>query len=344
MFIDVRKYNNKDMKKKIIIGTVIIASLVVIGYMLYPKHSEEVPVNIISADRKIPVQDAKMFLNGFPFQSVNEDPRKYFSKEIVNLYTVRFFKFIQTQIEFTNREEHLKAVKAYLYSVLDPQKAEEMFALYEKFMDYESGIHEKAKSWGEPKTANELLRYLQLVQDYRREIFGVEVADEMWGAEVKAREYTIRKNIVTADPNLYGAEKEKRIAALKEDMWGADAGLIEDPPETDPEKYASYQEKQAIYQRDLQELPEARRMQKIKEFREEYFSPDQVARLEAVDEQLAAERKKEADYYAQERAIMNNTALDDDKKTEAIRGLQDNTFGDEADAFRRRLNIDRNIR
>jgi len=60
--------------------------------MLYPKHSEEVPVNIISADRKIPVQDAKMFLNGFPFQSVNEDPREYFSKEIVKFIYGKVFQ------------------------------------------------------------------------------------------------------------------------------------------------------------------------------------------------------------------------------------------------------------
>ncbi|MFA5321857.1 MAG: lipase secretion chaperone [Smithella sp.] len=332
------------MKKKIIIAALIILTVGIIGYRLYPKHSGNMPVDIIGSDQKIKIQDIKMFLKDFPSQSVNEDPREYFSRDIVNLYTVRFFKFIQTQIEFTSREEHLKAVKAYLHSILDPQKAEEMFALYEKFMDYEIGLHEKAKSWGEPKNAADFLRLLQTVQDYRRDVFGVELADAMWGAEVKAREYTIRKSIITADHDLYGAEKEKRIAALKEDMWGADADLIEDPPETDPEKYASYQEKQAIYQRDLHEMPEARRMQKIKEFREEYFSPDQVARLEAVDEQLADERKKESDYYAQEKAIMINPGIADDKKAEAIRELQDRAFGEEADAFRRRLKIDRNIR
>jgi len=50
-----------------------------------------------------------------------------------------------------------------------------------------------------------------------------------------------------------------------------DAALIEDPPQSDPEKFASYQEKQELYQRDLQELPDAERVEKIKEFRESYF-------------------------------------------------------------------------
>jgi lipase chaperone LimK len=219
-----------------------------------------------------------------------------------------------------------------------------MYALYEKFMDYEIGIHEKAKSWGEPKTADELLRYLRTVQDYRREIFGVEFADAMWGAEVMAAEYTIRKNKIKLDQTLYGAEKEKRINELKEDMLGADSASLEETPQSDPEKFASYQEKQAIYQRDLQELPADQRLEKIKEFRKEYFSPDQIFRLEKVDAELEADNKKEADYYAQEKEIMNNPGIDAGKKVEAIRELQDNTFGEEAEAFRRRLNIEKNIK
>jgi len=331
-------------KKNIIITVLVILAVGMIGYIFYTKHSKDVPVNIIRSSQKIQIQDVKMFLKGFPSESASEDPREHFSKEIINLYTVRFFKFIQTEIAFTNREEHLKAVKTYLHSIFDPKKAEDMFALYEKFIAYEAGIREKAKSWGEPKTPDELLRYLQSIHNYRREVFGIEVADAMWGAEVMAHEYTIRKNIIKMDPNLYGAEKEKRINALKEDMWGADAASTDDPPQSDPEKYASYQEKQAIYQRDLQELPADQRLEKIREFRKDYFSSDQIGRLEQVDEEMAADRKKEADYYAQEKAIMINPGIADDKKAEAIRELQDNAFGDEADALRRRLNIQNNIK
>jgi len=170
------------------------------------------------------------------------------------------------------------------------------------------------------------------------------VADAMWGAEVKANEYTIRKNSIKWDPALYGAEKEKRINALKEDMWGADAGLIDEPPKEDPERYSRYQEKQALYQKDLEELPAAGRMEKLKEFRKDYFSPDQIARLEQVDEELEKEKKREADYYAREEIIRNDPGIDDDKKAEALRELQDKIFGDEADAFRRRLNIEKKMK
>lgn len=84
-------------------------------------------------------------------------------------------------------------------------------------------------------------------------------------------------------------------------------------------------------------------MDKIKEFRREYFSPEQVARLEQVDAELAAEKTKEADYDAREKAIMTNPALDDEQKAQALRTLQDNTFGEEADAFRRRQAINKGL-
>lgn len=330
--------------RKIIITAFVILAVGLIGYIIYTKQSKDVPVNIVSSSKNIPVQDAKMFLKGFPAQTVNEDPRKYFSKDIVNLYTVRFFKFIQSQIEFTTREQHLQTVKNYLYSVLDPQKADEMFALYEKFLDYEIGLRDKTKSWSQPGTNDDLLRYLQTIHNYRREIFGTEAADAMWGAEVKAREYSIRKNGIMLDKNLYGAEKEKKIGVLKDEMWGADAASIEDPPQSDPEKFASYQEKQAIYQKDLQELPADQRQEKVREFRKEYFSAEQIARLEKVDEELEADKRKETDYYAREKEIMNDSSLNDDKKAEAIKELQNNVFGDEADAFRRRQNIRNNVK
>ncbi len=329
--------------KKIIIAVLVILAVGITGYILYPKQQEDVPVNIVRSGKNIPVQDAKIFLKGFPAQSVNEDPRKYFSGDIVNLYTVRFFKFIQNQIEFTTREQHLQTVKNYLHSVLDPQKADEMFALYEIFLDYEIGIREKTKSWTQPGTTGELLKYLQNIQSYRREIFGDEIADAMWGAEVKAREYSIRKNGIMLDRNLYGAEKEQRLGALKEEMWGADAASIEDPPQTDPEKFTGYQEKQAVYQKDLSEMTAGQRSEKIKAFRQEYFSAEQIARLEKVDEELEADKRRESDYYAREKEIMNDSSLADDKKAEAVRELQDNTFGDQAEAFRRRLTINKKM-
>jgi len=314
------------------------------GYFFFSKSDEDIPVNIISKDNKITLKDMQEYFKSNQFMSGDEHPNQYFVQSIANPNTVKFFKYLQMQIKANNLEEHLKAVEKYLQSVMEPAKAAEMFALYKKFCDYEIEMTKNMQKLSHPKNADELIRYLQEIHQYRREIFGAEIADAMWGIEVKGQEYNIRKGSILHNGSLYGIEKEKQLSALKDEMWGTGPESVEEPPQTDPEKFSRYQEKQLIYQRDLNELPDTDRREKIKEFRKEYFSSEQITRLEQVDQEMENNKKNESDYYAQEKDIMNNPSLDNEKKAEMIRDLQNQTFGEEAEAFRRRLNIQRNIK
>ena len=333
--------------KKLFIGSCIaLLTLiaVVAGYFILSEENEDTPVNIISKDDKITFKDMKEYFSKNQFMSGTEDPNKYFSTAIANPNTVKYFKYLQMHIKASNLEDHLKEVDKYLHSIMEPTKADEMFSLYKKFCNYEIALAAKIQKWPHPKTADELIRYLQDIHEYRRGTFGAEIADAMWGIEVKGQEYNIRKGAIVHDANLYGIEKEKKLSLLNDEMWGTGPENIEGPPQTDPEKYTGYQEKQAIYQKDLQELPTEQRLEKIKEFRKEYFSPDQIARLERVDTELETDRKKESDYYVQEKEIMNDPSIAADQKAEAIRELQNSTFGEEAEAFRRRLNIEKSTK
>ena len=69
-----------------------------------------------------------------------------------------------------------------------------------------------------------------------------------------------------------------------------------------------------------------------------------MRRLEDVDRVEANEKKNEQDYFAQENEIKNNTNLDADGKAQKIRELQDQMFGSEAEAFRRRLSIENELK
>ena len=336
--------NNHMRNRKIIISLCIAGALFAAfsGYWFFAKQRQAVSINIISKDSKITLKDMKEYFSNNQFMSGTEDPNKYFSQTIANPNTVKFFKYLQMNIKAGNLDDHLKEVEKYLHSIMEQAKADEMFTLYKKFCNYEIELADKVQKWPHPRNPDELIRYLKDIHEYRRETFGSEIADAMWGIEVKGQEYNIRKGAIVHDANLYGIEKEKKLSLLKDEMWGTDPENAEEPPKTDPEKYTSYQEKQAIYQKDLQELPAEQRLEKIKEFRKEYFAPDQLARLEQVDAELEADRKREADYYSQEKAIMNNPGMTDAQKEEALRELQDNTFGDQAEAFRRRMNIQKN--
>ena len=335
-----------NKKRLIIIAGVVIAMVtaMAVGYFFFSKSDEDIPVNIISKDNKITLKDMQEYFKSNQFMSGDEHPNQYFVQSIANPNTVKFFKYLQMQIKANNLEEHLKAVEKYLQSVMEPAKAAEMFALYKKFCDYEIEMTKNMQKLSHPKNADELIRYLQEIHQYRREIFGAEIADAMWGIEVKGQEYNIRKGSILHNGSLYGIEKEKQLSALKDEMWGTGPESVEEPPQTDPEKFSRFQEKQLTYQRDLNELPDTDRREKIKEFRKEYFSSEQITRLEQVDQEMENNKKNESDYYAQEKDIMNNPSLDNEKKAEMIRDLQNQTFGEEAEAFRRRLNIQRNIK
>lgn len=323
-------------------GAVAALCLALIGYhFLSSDKDTDMPVNSIIKDRDITFKDMNTYFKGNQFNSGDEDPEKYFSETVINTDTIKYFKFLQREIEAETLEDHLKAVDMYLHSIMEKEKADEMFALYRKFCMYEVDLAEMVREWPPPEDADDMIRYLKEIQEYRRDIFGVETADAIWGIEVKGQEYRIRKGSIVHDPNLYGAEKDSLISDLKAQMWGTGPDTIEDPPQEDYEKYEKYQENKALYKRDLDELSEDQRKEMIAEFRNSVFTPEQIARLEMVDDELEQEKTKEDEYYSREYSIRMDQSMSIDEQEAAIRELQDQIFGDDAESFRRIQNIEK---
>jgi len=153
---------------------------------------------------------------------------------------------------------------------------------------------------------------------------------------VMLQEYPIRRGVIIGNQELYGAEKEKKLNDLKKDMWGDEADTVDN----DTEPLDRYNEKLKIYQRDMAEMTsDEQRQAKTRQFREEIFTPEQLQRLDDVDRVAADEKKNEQDYLARENEIKNNNNLNVDEKAQKISDLQDQMFGSEAEAFRRRQRI-----
>lgn len=319
------------MKNKKMLVTLLSLMLLVLAYLIHTRNdSGDLGSDIIGDNVKISAQDIHLNLKGIKFD--NDAISKHFSGSIVTPFTVKFFKFLQRQFRDMDYEAHLRAVEEYLHRTMDTARAAEMFELYKRFLAYEKGLAETARSWPMPTTSKEAIEYLRNVQKYRRDFFGNDVADILFGAQVKHQEYSIRKQNIIADKNLYGKDKEKLISKLRQDMWGEDGATIDNSLRP----YDQYREKLAIYEKDLSELDENSRKEKIREYRQQYFSPEIVERLEKVDEQLALDQKTEQDYRAKEQKIMSDPNLTAQQKEEKILELQSEVFGEEADAFRRR--------
>jgi hypothetical protein len=73
----------------------------------------------------------------------------------------------------------------------------------------------------------------------------------------------------------------------------------------------------------------------LQHLRMEAFDPVQRQRLEEVDHAIAEEKMIKEQYRVKEMEILNDPNLNEKEREKRIRELQDATFGDEADAFRR---------
>lgn len=324
------------MKAKKIIAVIAIIGVIaaVIHLMMRKKESGGY---ILPNQAVITLKDVEAYYDSVDFEK--ENPREYFADGVINPYTLKYFEFLDDKFKDSkDLDDHLERAREYLYTVMSTEEADRLMAVYRVYMNYQLGLVEKMKQWGTPSTPEEAIALLRRVQEYRREVFGREAADALFGASVKAQEYPIRRGMIVQDKNIYGAEKEKRIAALNREMWGDEADAVD----TYPTSYSRYQEKLEIYAKDLGEMrTEEERQAKIREIRRQIFTTDQVKRLEDVDNLLAQEKKKEEEYAERERRIRSDPNLDKDEKEKKIRELQDSMFGGEADAFRRRLAIER---
>jgi len=321
----------KNRKVVAVLGAVLLLAL---SYFICSRGDDgDAGLNIIGDSTKITAQDIHLNMKGIQFD--NTAIGKFFSSGVATPFTVKFFKFLQRRFRDMDFDAHLRAVEEYLNQTMDPRRAAEMFELYKRFINYEKGLAETAKGWAMPKTTRDAIKYLRNVQEYRRNFFGNEMADVLFGAQVKHQEYSIRKQDIINQKDLYGADKEKQIQKLRREMWGDDAATID----SNLRPYDQYREKLAVYDKDLGELNEADKQAKIREYREQFFTSEQVARLEKVDEQLESEKRTEEDYRVKEQKIMSDPNLNQQEKEQKIQELQNELFGEEADAFRRRETI-----
>jgi lipase chaperone LimK len=259
-----------------------------------------------------------------------------FSSDIVNEHTMNFFIYLDEICKSAvDLADNLEKARQYLYSILSPETAGKMLKLYETYLNYQIGLQDKLKEWDMPTTPNESLDRLAKLQEYRRAVFGKEIADIIFGASVEAQEYTIRRNAIFYDANLYASQKEQLLRELNNDMWGdeltADVNVTE---------YTRYQEKLQFYKKDISELrTKEERQAFIQHLQMETFDPVQRQRLEEVDRAIAEEEMIKEQYFTKEKEILNDPDLSEKEREQQIRDLQDATFGEEADAFRRRQAI-----
>lgn len=274
-------------------------------------------------------------------QAVNAPvkPEDYFGEDFaVSIFTRKYFKHLEKLFKDSpSLSEHLKHVKEYLYAQAPPEEAEQLFKLYEKYINCEMELAKAKSDWDEPRNTQEVIDMLARIQEFRRDLLGDEAADALFGVDIKTKEYAVRRGSIVRDESLYGQEKEALIAELTDDMWGDQAQEIE----SHSLPYNRYQEKLKMYELDMSEMEtEEEKQELINEFRNQLFEPDIVARLEEVDAIMASEKLAEETYSREKQAIVENPDLSEEEKELAVDELGSEIFGEDLEAHKRREAIE----
>ncbi|MCU0848520.1 MAG: lipase chaperone family protein [Spirochaetes bacterium] len=319
-------------KRKIIIGVCVLVVLIIIVQVVRRQTSGQ--DYIFDKKKNIRLHDITVTLTPADFSDANV--KKYFSGNVANPYTIKFFDSIMTKFkDVKDLDQHMEAAREYIFSHLPQDEAEKLFALYKKYIKYQQDIGGESKSWGIPKGPEEAIAYLRKLQEYRRDFFGKDTADILFGADIKSKEYPIRRMSIVADGDMYAKDKLVKLKKLNGDMWGDEAEEIEGY--TKP--YTRYQDMMEIYKKDLSEMSEQDKTGRITEIRQAIFPPEVVKRLEDVDRQLKDEKSREDGYRALEEKILKDQSLTAEQREQKLKDTQNQMFGEEADAFRRRENI-----
>ena len=274
------------MKNAKIIAIVGVVILLVIFYQVFSRDKDLAEKNIIDNDQYTTQKDNTLSIK--PIE-----------------HTIDFFKNLQGKFKGISLEDHFKQIEAYLCSVMDPNRAAEIFALYNKFTQYENNLSEGSKKRSPPKSPRERIKHLDDLQEYRRNYFGKELADALFSRQVKSQKYHIRKNTIMEDKDLYGVEKEKRLNQLRQEIWGDEADNID----SGRNPYELYIEKLSMYDKDMGELSDKEKIEKIKSLRKDFFPPDVIELVKKVDERLAIKRKREGEYHQNEQKIKSGPKL-----------------------------------
>ncbi|MCP3922933.1 MAG: lipase chaperone [Desulfobacterales bacterium] len=321
----------------VLVSVIVVCS---VSFFLLNRKDKEQKIYIFDQHHNITLNDVEESLKITPSKASNSVKINLAQTSMIKSIdhkALKYFKSLEKMFpESKDLDEHFKMIKKYLLSQFPLDEATFIFETYKSYLtcevDISKNIDMKSINSFDPL---EVIEALSNVQNLRRLKMGDDLADALFGAQVKSSEYSIRKAAILRDDSLYGNEKEEALQTLNNDMWGDES----DDVGKNLSAYNLYQEKLNIYKKDIEELGSEEKSEMIRNFRKDFFSEDAVKNLEAVESRREEEKNRESLYNEKEKEIVDSQDLDDDAKIEKIEALQDEIFGDDADNFRARLKL-----
>lgn len=221
-------------------------------------------------------------------------------------------------------------IRLFLKEKFPAPGGDHLVELLNKYLTYEETMAE----YQIPSDLSFQERY-ELIKKKRREVFGSDDANLVFGLEETKFQFTQNyKSFVADTKGLSGDEKLAKFEEMRKETMGPyyDATVAREP------KFTTFEREMFFREDDLSNMEDAEKTAKTREVRVKYFGEAGAQRMAAVDKQLAEEgaaiktlEAAEADY------LKNNTGVPDAEKEKALMALRVKHLGkEEAEAYTRR--------
>jgi len=214
-----------------------------------------------------------------------------FKDSAINQHTLHISTIFQTKFSdsLENLNLHFRQVEKYLTTELmgDRAKIVDFLSFYRDFTEFTlEQNNDPQPLWLEnPETIDATIRLNQAKQQYRRTVFGQDIADKVWGQELKNFEYKMSAMNIIRDDN-YGAGmeiKNQLMAGLHAEYWA------EGEQSASEQQNTQFYIKLASYGDALLNMTNEERLEKINEFRSEIFSPQENQRMADIEKEMKIE-------------------------------------------------------
>lgn len=205
------------------------------------------------------------------------------------------------------------------FSSPDKEKMKELFKAYFQYED-------EARKMEFPSNISFQERY-EILKQRRRSIVGDEKADLFFGMEESQVSFIpAAKNFIESSKNMEPNERVKKYEELRKKTYGSYLESVSSREDS----FDHYQTEINLREKELAGLSGEEKEKKLASLQTKYFGKDGAERIAAANKELAAQNKKISDYEkAEQEFLSSNNGISDKDKAQKLKELRLKMLGEE---------------
>lgn len=224
----------------------------------------------------------------------------------------RFIDYFLTAVGEVPMPDIRARIIREIHARLSGQAAEDAVAFLDRYLEYRRRTREIAEQGGVSGSLEERLEALRAL---RREVFGEQDAEALFGEEERMQLADLERRKVLQDPELTMEEKLARIEEIEQQL----------PPNVrEARREAMLPLRLAEAERALREAGGTE--DEIRALRVQMVGEEAADRLEKLERRRALWRERVAEYQRERDAILGDPSLDDEQKQHLVEELTRDRF------------------